>query len=250
LLKRADLILTTSPVYARFSKPLQPHLNKCDHLLLSVDEEKFRVNHGRVREIKERYSNRKIVFSLGRYVYYKGYEYLIEAATMLPDDYVVLIGGGGPLKEKYQQLIIDFGVQEKVYMVHDITQEDVGNYYEACDIFCMSSCEKTEAFGIVMLEAMYFSKPIVATNIQGSGVSWVNTHGETGLNVEPKNPRALADAILQIMNNDYDTFAMNSKNRFEAFFTNKQMLAKLHNTYAQLLNREAVIEKTYSVKAS
>ena len=75
-----------------------------------------------------------------------------------------------------------------------LTDEEVSAYFGACDLFCMSSVYATEAFGIVQIEAMSAGKPVVATKIPGSGVSWVNAHKESGINVDPKDSEALAKA--------------------------------------------------------
>ena len=66
-----------------------------------------------------------------------------------------------------------------------INDHELASHFEACDIFCMSSTVRAEAYGVAMLEAMMMGKPAVASDIAGSGVPWVNRHGETGLNVPP-----------------------------------------------------------------
>jgi rhamnosyl/mannosyltransferase len=236
MLKKADLILATTPVYKNESPLLKKHKDKVEVLSSSTAESKFKVFPKRVEEIRNMYQHKKIIFSLGRFIYYKGFEYLIQAAKHLPDDYVILIGGGGPLKAKYQELINELNIQHKVHLVLEISQEDVGNYFSACDVFCMPSCEKTEAFGLVLVEAMIFSKPIVATNIPGSGVSWVNAHNVTGINVEVKNPEALANGILQIFGGDYNYYSRNSRERFEQHFSDEEMISRLRNYYYQLIN--------------
>lgn len=85
---------------------------------------------------------------------YKGYRYLIEAARYLTDDYVVLIGGSGPLMCELQAEIETRGVEDKVRLLGRIPDGELPAYYGACDVFCLSSVQKTEAFGIVQIEAM------------------------------------------------------------------------------------------------
>ena len=104
----------------------------------------------------------------------------------------------------------------RVFIIQDVTQEDIGNYFEACDVFCLPSCQKTEAFGIVLVEAMLFGKPIVSTAVPGSGITWVNANGITGFNVEPKNGLALAQAITSIVEDGLEkTFGENGRQRFK-----------------------------------
>jgi glycosyltransferase involved in cell wall biosynthesis len=244
MLKRADLILGTSPVYIQHSTFLRPFLSKAGYLSGGSDPQNFAVNMNRVREIKLEYDHRKIIFSLGRFIYYKGYEFLIEAAKYLSNDHVIVIGGGGPLKEKYLNLIAKLELYNRVFIVNDISQEDVGNYFEACDIFCLPSNKKTEAFGLVLVEAMIFGKPIVATNIPGSGTSWVNAHGVTGLNVEPNNSKMIADAIFSIMSSEsqYLEYCKNSKMRFHEKFSNEKIIEDLSRHYSRLLNQGTIVK--------
>ena len=112
----------------------------------------------RVAAIREKYPCKKIVFSLGRLVAYKGYEYLIEAARFLDDDYVLLIGGTGPLKAELDEKIKMLGLEGKVVLLGRVSDEDLPAYYGACELFCLSSVQKTEAFGIVQIEAMSCGK--------------------------------------------------------------------------------------------
>ena len=78
----------------------------------------------------------------------------------------------------------------KVKLLGHVSDEELPSYYGACDVFCLSSVQKTEAFGIVQIEAMSCGKPVVATKIPHSGVSWVNAHEESGINVVPGNAYA------------------------------------------------------------
>ena len=73
--------------------------------------------------IKKQYGNRKIVFSLGRLVPYKGFCHLIDAASYLDDDYVVLIGGTGPLKDELEHQIARLGLEDKVKLLGRIPDQ-------------------------------------------------------------------------------------------------------------------------------
>jgi rhamnosyl/mannosyltransferase len=106
------------------------------------------------------------------------------------------------------------GLDGKVVLLGNVPSSVLGAYFEACDVFCLPSTEKAEAFGVVLLEAMHFGKPIVATQIPGSGVDWVNRHGETGYNVPRRDPGALAGA-LQAICSDPELCARMSRNAVE-----------------------------------
>lgn len=234
LLKRADLILGTSPVYLAESPCLQSVQGKTRCLPIGV--EPMRPQAKRVAAIREKYPRKKIIFSLGRLVAYKGYKYLIEAARFLDDDYVLLIGGTGPLKAELDEKIKMLGLEGKVVLLGRVSDEDLPAYYGACELFCLSSVQKTEAFGIVQIEAMSCGKPVVATNIPGSGVSWVNAHGQSGLNVAPESGRELAEAIRAIAGDEvvYSGYSRRAELRYRSLFTKERMIENLLDIYHNL----------------
>ena len=190
----------------------------------------------RVAAIREKYPCKKIVFSLGRLVTYKGYEYLIEAARFLDDDYVLLIGGTGPLKAELDEKIKMLGLEGKVVLLGRVSDEDLPAYYGACELFCLSSVQKTEAFGIVQIEAMSCGKPIVATTIPQSGVAWVNAHGVSGLNVVPENAKELALAIQAILKDQvtYNGYSQRAAQRYHDIFTRDKMIESCVDIYERI----------------
>lgn len=237
LLRKADLILTTSTIYASCSNDLLAYLTKTVTLPIGIEDKSAIVNNEICTMIRKKYQNKKIIFSLGRFVQYKGFEYLIEAATYLPKDYLVLIGGDGPLKNEMRKKAEYFKVTKNVIFLDMLSDEEVLAYFNTCAVFCLPSIEKTEAFGIVQLEAMTFSKPIVSTNISGSGVPWVNRNGFTGITVPPKDSKALASAIVEILTNEetYNYYSENSRKRYETNFTIEMIIKNLLQIYNDLL---------------
>lgn len=231
LLKRCEQIVGTTPVYLSKSPFLKSVQDKTVCLPIGVDP--MTASKEVVRSIRERYGKRKIIFSLGRLVPYKGYKYLIEATRYLNDDYVVLIGGSGPLKDELQVGIEYQGLQNKVKLLGRINDDELPSYYEACDLFCLPSVQKTEAFGIVQIEAMSFGKPIVATTIPGSGVAWVNQHGVSGINVPPRDPKALAGAIRLVTCDEetYRAYSQRALERYRTEFTKEKMIERCLKLY-------------------
>ncbi len=240
LINRADVIIGTSPVYLDKSPFLQDAKNKVAVVPLGVS--KVHPSPDGVKAIKDRYAGRKIVFALGRLVEYKGFKYLIDAARSLGDDFVVLIGGTGPLHSQLDQQIKENNLQDKVKLLGYVPDKDVNDYYGACDVFCLSSIWKTEAFGMVQIEAMSCGKPVVATNIEGSGVPWVNKDGYSGLNVEPGNSEALAQAIMKITESEetYNTYSSNALRRYNEMFSKEKMLNEYEQIYNSLVEERAI----------
>lgn len=236
LLKRADLIVGTTPVYVAQSPFLKNFQHKIDYIPIGIPAMTY--DQASAEKIQESYNHRKIIFSLGRLVEYKGFRYLIDAARHLDDSYVVLIGGKGPLKEELEQQIAEYQLQDKVKLLGFIADEDIPSYYGASTLFCLSSIIKTEAFGIVQLEAMSCGKPIVSTDIPESGVSWVNKKDESGLIVPIEDGLAIANAIKIITENKeyFNKLVVAGKNRFQSNFTLANMVDKSLQLYKQILS--------------
>jgi glycosyltransferase involved in cell wall biosynthesis len=239
MLRRSDAIVTTSPNYIDGSAHLSPYRHKCRVVPIGVDRADFEVSSRAVSEIRTRYGNRRLVFSIGRLSGYKGYRYLIEAARHLGDEYAVLIAGSGPLESELSRLVAAWGLDAKVFLLGPISHEDVGSYYEACNVYCLSSISRNEGFGLVQIEAMLFRKPVVSTNVEGSGVTWANIDGKTGLVVAPRDPAALAAAIDRVCSDRemYERFAANGHERVTAMFTRDAMISGTIEIYEELLKR-------------
>ena len=137
-----------------------------------------------------------------------------------------------------EQQIHESGLEHKVMLLGFIDENVLPALYHACDIFCLSSIQKTEAFGIAQIEAMSCAKPIIATNIPGSGVSWVNANGVSGLNVEPGNAREIANAIIKVLSDEnvYRSFSENSYRRYRSMFTEEKMIDNCFALYEKLFN--------------
>lgn len=236
LLRRADRIVGTTPVYVQQSPELTDVQEKTDYIPIGVKELKPEAEA--VEKIRNQYAGKKIVYSLGRLVGYKGYTYLVDAASYLGDDYVVLIGGEGPMGEELQQRIERKGLTDKVKLLGYIEDKDSPAYFGACDVFCLSSVWKTEAFAIVQVEAMSCGKPVVATRIPDSGVPWVNRHEDSGLNVSIEDAKALAEAIQTLTEKEevYRQYGIQARERYETYFTHERMIDKCLSLYREIYN--------------
>ena len=247
LLTRADLIVGTTPVYLQES----PYLKQVQHktACLPIGINSLKPSLEGVAEIKRRYHGRRIILSIGRLVEYKGFSYLIDAARFLSDEYVVLIGGEGPLKEALERQITDQQLSEKVKLLGHIAQKDLADYFGACQMYCLSSIYRTEAFAIVQVEAMSCGKPIVATVIEGSGVSWVNKTGYSGLNVKPCNSRELAGAIKRVCEDPYaySQYSAQARLRFESCFEKEKMINECMNLYGNLAKEKKEEKEAYQI---
>lgn len=233
LLKIANAIITTSQKYIYESSFLRPFINKCQCIPIGID--KKNLMKGNIsKNIIPFPKNKKVIFSLGRFGKNKGFEYLIKSAKYLSDDYIVCIGGSGDekLKRKFLEIIKSNNLENKVLLLGKITRNDLKYYYTNCHIFVLPSIQ--ESYGIVLVEAMSFKKPIICTKLHPSGNDWINQDGKTGLVVKKADPKAIADAIYKIELN-YDFFAQNAYNRYFDEFNQNKMIDRIINLYKKLL---------------
>lgn len=235
LIRRADLIVGTTPVYVSESPWLSKVQPKVGYIPIGV--EPMHPDPVKVAKFRGEHEGARIIYSLGRLVGYKGYEYLVRAAALLPEEYHVVIGGMGPLQNDLEELARDLGVQNRVTFLGWVSAQDSDSWYGACDVFCLSSIWKTEAFAIVQIEAMSCARPVVATRIPGSGVSWVNADGLSGLNVPVEDPRAMADAILEVCGERHEAFKAGALERYNTTFTFDAMIDKCIETYERVLSQ-------------
>ncbi|MFD2598312.1 glycosyltransferase [Sphingobacterium corticis] len=237
LIRRANIIIGTSPVYVQES----PFLKKVQHktTYVPIGIEALNPDKKISNSLRKKYGDKKIVFALGRLVEYKGYTHLIKAMSLLDDSYQLIIGGKGPLKEDLTRLISDLNVEHRVELINYISDEEVASYYDISTLFCLSSTQKTEAFAIVQIEAMSLGKPVVCAHIDGSGVSWVNAHDKSGMVVEKENANALAGAIRMITNDqsNFDRLSRGAKDRFNSLFTEEAMIKNTLEIYKKLRQR-------------
>lgn len=231
LIRRAERIIGTSPVYLRESPDLQRFQDKTICVPIGIDPVIYDAQAA--LDVRSAFGNRKIIFGLGRLVPYKGFSTLIEAASRLGPEYCVIIGGSGPLYPELKKQIQELHLENKVQLLGYVESWALPILFGACDVFVMSSDRKTEAFGIVQIEAMSCGKPVVATWIPQSGVAWVNKDGESGHNVYPHDPRSLAIAIDRICHDPdtYMRYSANALERYEDMFTSREMIDKIIKIY-------------------
>jgi glycosyltransferase involved in cell wall biosynthesis len=195
-LRQSSAIIATSPDYYATSTVLARHLDRCHVIPYGIGLEQFeQCDRAAVTKLRRQYGDR-LVISVGRLVYYKGFEFLIRAMSQVNGK--LLVVGDGPLRGKLEQLAQEIGVADRVIFAGEIQNQDVVPYYHAADVFVLASVARSEAFGIVQIEAMAAGLPVVNTKLD-SGVPFVSLDGQTGLTVPPCDVGALAAAINRLL---------------------------------------------------
>ncbi|MCD6099994.1 MAG: glycosyltransferase [Candidatus Marinimicrobia bacterium] len=243
-LKIADVIVATSENYINSSPILSKFKNKCINIHLGINPNQFKYTQQiqkKVNLIKTNYENNIILF-VGRLVYYKGVEYLIRAMKKIPA--TLLIIGTGPMENDLKLLVKSVQLEDRVIFLGKVSQEDLIAYYHGCTIFCLPSIARSEAFGVVQLEAMACGKPVVSTNLQ-SGVPFVNRHNKTGLIVPPKDPEALANAINLLLGDETlrKEYGKYGKKRVRVKFNMKKIANELMKVYCDVMENHCVYKK-------
>lgn len=194
-LKKADAIIAATSNYIESSAVLQKFRDRCRVIPYGIPLDQFdQPDKIEIAKIRKQYGSR-IVLGVGRLVYYKGFKYLIRA--MREVDAHLLIVGNGPLQRELEREARETGISERVTFLTDVV--DVRSYYHAADVFVLSSTARSEAFGIVQLEAMACGKPVVNTRLD-SGVPFVSLDGVTGITVPVLDSEGLSRAINTLLN--------------------------------------------------
>jgi rhamnosyl/mannosyltransferase len=236
-LRRSSAIITTSPNYLQTSPVLARHKERCHVIPLGIPIEAFdHCDPQAVTAIRRQYGDELIV-SVGRLVYYKGFEYLIRAMTRVRGK--LLIIGKGPLLGKLRALASELGVADRVCFMGKISHDLLVACYHAAKVFVLASIVRSEAFGIAQVEAMAAGLPVVNTQLD-SGVPFVSLHEQTGLTVPFADSDALAAAIGRLLGDEKLRLSLGNAARARARqeFSRDVMASRTASLYYKLLNRE------------
>ena len=234
MLKRADVIVCTTQKYAETSKPLARYSEKIRVIPIGIPDHEVNTAPENPLTWAE---GRPVVLTVGRLVPYKGLFVLLAAAAKMEIKVAFAIIGTGPLQQPLTEEIARLGLQDNVRLMGRQTSEALDQIFSESTVFCLPSIDRAEAFGVVLLEAMRAGKPVIATNIANSGVSWVNKHGVSGENVTPENATELAVTLTRILS-DPDLakqYGTGARLRFENEFTQDTMTDAFLDAYRKLL---------------
>ena len=231
LLSKSKLIICTSMEYFLGSKILRNYHKKIKIIPLGISDPIANNNVQSDFIIEKNY-----VLSVGRLVPYKGFFDLVKAFQLLKSKHKLYIVGNGPQYKQLLQLITELNLNHRIFILTNISDNDLKQLYFHADCYCLSSNTRAEAFGVVLLEALAWSLPIVSTRILHSGVSWVNMNNVTGLKVPTSCPTKLANALDQILSDKslQKVFGLNSRQRYEELFSDKKFQHSFLSLYKSM----------------
>lgn len=236
-LRRADVILVGARGVAEGSKYLGPYLDKCHVVPFAVSESILRDGREYIDEYGCSRNNKGMqILFVGRLVYYKGIAVLIDAVKCLPESVKLTVVGDGVLEEEMKQKCRELEIQDRVTFLGKVSDEQLKQCYREADVFVLPSTQRSEAFGLVQLEAMAYGIPVVNTNLK-SGVPEVSIHGETGLTVPPEDPVQLSEALRWMEEHPRERAEMGkrARKRVETHYSEHALFSGLMKEYEALL---------------
>lgn len=205
LLKLADKITSDTLNYARHSELLVGYMPKVEVVPAIPDystmvEDRF--NESLFESIKQTAAGRKVVFSFGRMVKWKGFQYLIKSFSYLDDKkYLLLLGGYGKYEKNLKKQAKNV---KNIIFVGKITPAIKYTYLKSCDAFVFPSYGRQEAFGISLAEAMYAGAPCITFDFEGLGAREIAVPNYSCLSAKPLDCQELASKIIDCCNMEQD----------------------------------------------
>jgi rhamnosyl/mannosyltransferase len=234
-LRRADAILASSPRYVETSPFLRPLAGRCTVVPYGIEAGRFTsADAATVAAIRAEHEPPLVLF-VGQLRYYKGVEGLLQAMTQVDARLLIVGGESSRPQAELEALARTLGVAARVRFLGPKDQ-DLPAYYHACDVFVLPSIARSEAFGIVQLEAMAAGRPVVSADV-GTGVAWVNQHEVTGLVVPPRDAPALAAALNRLLADPAARARLGAagRERVQRVFTHTRMVAQIDAVYEAVL---------------
>ncbi len=239
VLDRVDLVIASSPDMVEHSPFLAEVSHKCRVVPFGIDVDAFAATpavEARARELREPHGERPVVLFVGRLIYYKGADVLVRAMASVPEADLVIVGSG-PLEPELRAEVAASGMEDRVTFVGGGQPfSELVAWYHAADVFALPSVARSEAFGLVQLEAHATGTPVVSTTLT-TGVPFVNPTGETGLTVPPGDVEGLAEALRTLATDDALRARLGERalERARACFTTARMVEDTLGVYHEAL---------------
>ncbi|HNZ86249.1 MAG TPA: glycosyltransferase [bacterium] len=240
IFKNSNKILVSTFDYFKSYSPklFNKFQSKIINFPFGVNLDEFEIQEKNLEIINQHnLHNKKILLFVGGLDtphYFKGLEILIKALKELNDDYRLLVIGSGDMREYYEKLSKQLKVENKIVFVGNASNQILKKYYSTCDCFVFPSLTRSEAFGIVQIEAMASGKPVIYSNLPG--VREVPIDGKTGFSFTTGDYLDLKQKIEKLFSSNLLEFSKNARHRVEENFNEHKLTKKLNSIYENLYN--------------
>jgi len=234
VLRRAAAILVGTSSYLDTSPHLAPFRAACRVVPYGIPLQQFATSpavEAQAARIRVAYPG-PIVLFVGRLCYYKGLDVAVEAMRQVHG--TLLLVGAGPLAADLRHQIQAQGLADKVILVGTVDDAALSGHLHACDLLILPSTYRSEAFGLVMLQAYACARPVICSDLPG--LSTVNVDGQTGLLVPPGDSAALAAAINRLLADPAlrQRLGQTGRQQVEQLYTAEAMRRRIEEVYDQL----------------
>jgi glycosyltransferase involved in cell wall biosynthesis len=231
-LSSVDSIVATSPNYLASSDVLERFKEKVDIIPIGLDKASYPLPEEKRMDKWRALVGDKFFLFVGVLRYYKGLHLLIEAAQTAT--YPIVIVGAGPVEQELKQQVAHYGLKN-VYFAGRVSDKEKVALLSLCYAVIFPSHLRSEAFGISLLEGAMYGKPMISSEI-GTGTTFINIDGETGLVVPPSDTQAISDAMQWLWHHPIDARAMGKRaeQRYWKLFTADIMVEKYVQLYGLL----------------
>jgi glycosyltransferase involved in cell wall biosynthesis len=240
IVRNSDLITVNSTFMKHKLESLVPDSGK-KIMVIPMGISPVRYQDLTSADADDRKSMGHIVLCVGRLIDLKGTIYLIDAmprvSTAYPDATLLIIGDG-PERETLENRVRDLGIEKTVKFLGIINPADLPPYYHSADVFVLPSITKdgkTEALGVVLLEAMASGCPVIGSNV--GGIPDIITDGENGFLVPEQRPDSIAEKIVRIFSDTelQERFRRNGLIRVQESFSWVVIAKKFSEVYCSAL---------------
>ncbi|UMR31289.1 glycosyltransferase family 4 protein [Massilia sp. MB5] len=235
-LKSVDTIVATSPNYMASSPVLRRYRHKTRTITYGLDRTIYPEPRAEVMEKWRAECGERFFLFVGVLRYYKGLHILLDAMAGL--DYPVVIVGAGPIEQELKEHAARLNLHH-VKFLGAVEEEDKIALLKLSYAMAFPSHLRSEAFGISLLEGAMFGKPMISSEI-GTGTTYINVDGETGLVVPPSDAQAFREAMRQLWENPQMAADMGrrAEQRYWELFTAKAMAENYLKLYQELAHRK------------
>ena len=196
LLEGAETIIASSPQYLEASTALKPWRHKVSVVPLGISPARL----PQPETAPEWPAEGLRILAVGRLTYYKGFPTLVRAVAGVPGLQLVIVGEGEE-RAALERILVETGGARNVRLAGGLDDDTLRGFLASCDVLALPSIERTESFGIVLLEAMRYAKPLAVSALHGSGITYVGRAGQNAIQAPPGDVPAWRAALQELADN-------------------------------------------------